>query len=158
MFFLLRMGFWLTIVALLLPAVSGITSPDGKSADGQSQAAQVDPVDAFTAATSAVADAGGFCERQPHACAVGAQLIGAVGEKAEAAARMAFAYVLEQISEEKRRAAERNAGPPAGDTLTTHDLSPEWQGPTLPGAAPALAEPPLATPANAVPLPPKKPA
>jgi len=171
MFFLLRIGFWLTIVALLLPAFTGGGSLDGQARS--SDVASVNPVDALAAAGSAMADAGGFCERQPQACAVGVQLLGAVGERVEAAAHLAFAYVLEQISEEKRKAAARAEGTPAGDTLTTHDLTPDWQGPGLlfqppdaatqifapsDGSTPARAPSEPASTDAAVPLPPKKPA
>lgn len=165
MFFLLRIGFWLTIVFLLLPAVTGGTSsrtPQG----GDEQ--KVSAVDALSAATSAVADAGGFCTRQPQACVIGAGLIELISERAEAGARFALSYISEQIVEEKRKAAARAAGPAPGDTLTTHDLSPAWKGPGLPAAtvpadAPAYTgstgkSAPAAAPAGAVPLPPKRPA
>lgn len=160
MFFLLRIGFWLTIVFLLLPAVTGGPSPHGASGSGEPP---VSAVEALSAASSAVADAGGFCERQPQACTIGAGLIAMISERAEAGARFALSYLSEQILEEKRKAATRALGAPTGDTLTTHDLSPNWQGPKLPAAlvapsAPDPAEARPAAPANAVPLPPKRPA
>lgn len=166
MFFLLRIGFWLTVVFLLLPAVASGPALHG-SPSGEDP--KVSAMDALSAATSAMADAGGFCARQPQACAIGASLIDMIGERAEAGARFALSYLTEQIVEEKRKAASRASGTPAGDTLTTHDLSPAWQGPRLPaglvspavtgssGPAPAAASP--MTPAGAtVPLPPKRPA
>lgn len=156
MFFLLRVAFWLTIVLLLLPAIPGVPGHDS----GAPKEPPVGAMEAFSAATSAVADAGGFCARQPQACAIGAGLVQMISERAEAGARFALAYLAEQIGEEKRRAAARAAGAPSGDTLTTRDLSPEWQGPLGPGEAAATApsSPPAAPPAPAVPLPPKKPA
>lgn len=173
MFFLLRIGFWLTVVFLLLPAVTGgsySTAPQGEQ--------KVSAVDALSAASSAVADAGGFCSRQPQACVIGAGLIEMIGERAEAGARFALTYLSEQIVEEKRKAAARAAGAAPGDTLTTHDLSPAWQGPrdarTPPAAIPASASEvtgstgraPAGSPAAApvppggvaVPLPPRRPA
>lgn len=178
MFFLLRIGFWLTIVLLLLPAVVGGPASHGPGgAAPQDGASEVSAMQALSAASSAVADAGGFCSRQPQACAIGASLIELIGERAEAGARFALGYLSEQIVEEKRKAAARTSGSRAGDTLTTHDLSPEWQGPKPPaGFAPAdvtgSARPapaaPLVVPAEslrdvpaapgAVPLPPKRPA
>ncbi|MCS0494213.1 DUF5330 domain-containing protein [Ancylobacter mangrovi] len=165
MFFLLRVGFWLTIVFLLLPGVPG--APSQESAEGAG-APRLGTAEALSAATSAVADAGGFCERQPHACAVGAQLFELIGRRAEAGARYALSYLVEQISEEKRKAAVRSAGAPADDTLTTHDLAPEWQGPVRPAldaTATDLIFSPPAQPVGApaattpgVPRPPKKPA
>lgn len=173
MFFLLRIGFWLTLVFLLLPAVVGGPSThapgDGKPTAGEPQ---VSAMDALSAATAAAADAGGFCARQPQACAIGSSLIQLIGERAEAGARFALSYLSEQIVEEKRKAAARTGGSRAGDTLTTHDLSPAWQGPRPPaggapsditgsaGAAPALpgaVVPQPEAPAG-VPLPPKRPA
>lgn len=162
MFFLLRMGFWLTLVFLLLPAVVGGPATQG---GGDGAEPKVSAVEALSAASSAVADAGGFCERQPQACVIGAGLIAMISERAEAGARFALDYLSEQIVEEKRKAAARALGAPAGDTLTTHDLSPAWQGgkPPAPPAftgstvtAPAPGAGP-STPAEAVPLPPRRP-
>ncbi len=165
MFFLLRIGFWLTVVFLLLPAVVGGPSSNGTTAGTDSK---VSAMDALSAATSAVADASGFCARQPNACAIGAGLIEVIGERAEAGARFALSYLSEQIIEEKRKAAARAAGTPAGDTLNAHDLSPEWQGPRQPAASLPLAPPavtgasPVEAPAEpaagSVPRPPRRPA
>lgn len=184
MFFLLRIGFWLTVVFLLLPAVVGgpasHTPGNGPAASGAATTGdpKVNAFDALSAASAAAADAGGFCGRQPQACAIGASLIQLIGERAEAGARFALSYLSDQIVEEKRKAAARANGGRAGDTLTTHDLSPAWQGPRPPaGMAPAertgaanpapAATPPSAAPAapaasggtsGGVPLPPKRPA
>lgn len=164
MFFLLRIGFWLTIVALLLPAFTGGSSSPGPAGG---ETAKVSTMDALSAATSAMADAGGFCTRQPQACEIGAGLIEVIGEKVQAGAQFALGYISQQIIEEKRKAAIRATGSPAGDTLTTHDLNPGWQGPSRPEAAAdshaATPTPrqslPAAIPAvPAVPLPPRRPA
>ena len=161
MFFLLRIGFWLTIVLLLLPGIPGGSSRDSAT----SREPVVGAMDALSAATSAVADAGGFCTRQPQACAICAGLISVISERAEAGARFALAYISEQIVEEKRKAATRAFGSSSADTLTTHDLSPEWQGPLRPGTSSPTAagsalpsDSPAANPAADVPLPPKRPA
>lgn len=178
MFFLLRIGFWLTVVFLLLPAVVGGPAShapaNGPAASGDPK---VNAFDALSAASAAAADAGGFCARQPQACAIGASLIELIGERAEAGARFALSYLSDQIVEEKRKAAARANGGRAGDTLTTHDLSPAWQGPRPPAGMPPAertgaaspapaAAPPSAAPAaptvpassGGVPLPPKRPA
>jgi hypothetical protein len=167
MMFLLRMAFWLTIVFALLPghgksssdisatlaaathaaathAGAGIAA-SSNSAGAGSTGTQVDPVAALGAASAAVSDASGFCGRQPQACTIGAQVIQAVGERAEAGARLLLSYVGTQIAQEKRKVAERAQGRPSTDTLTTDDLAPVWQG-----------QPPATVPA--VPLPPKRPA
>lgn len=156
MFFLLRMGFWLTIVLLLLPGVPGMTTADKTSEP------KVGAFEAMSAASSAVADAGGFCSRQPQACAIGANLFGVLGERAAVGAQMAISYVTEQLMDQKRKAAARASGSPADDTLTAHDLSPEWQGPVRPGAPATLDASTTgstgAAPAPRIPLPPKRPA
>lgn len=176
MFFLLRMAFWLAVVFMLLPGLSGTSLTSSHSA-GQPQAAgvKIDPMEALGAASSAMADAGGFCQRQPQACEVGGGIIQMLGERAEAGARIALGYITEQILDQKRRAAERANANASGDTLTTHDLSPEWQGvgsgpATSPRPEPATAgnaavpaqnagpAAPAQTPAPYVPLPPKRPA
>ncbi|MCJ8143849.1 DUF5330 domain-containing protein [Ancylobacter sp. A5.8] len=172
MFFLLRVAFWLTLVFLLLPGLSG-TSGDGRSVEGEHAASnpaapKVGAFEALGAASSAVADAGGFCTRQPQACAIGSNIIDMLGERAQAGAQLVLGYITEQIVEQKRRVAERAAGSSAADTLNAHDLSPAWQG-ARPGSpapeAPARAseaEPAAAAKgapgAPPVPLPPKKPA
>ncbi|WAC27299.1 DUF5330 domain-containing protein [Ancylobacter sp. SL191] len=162
MFFLLRMCFWLGLVLLLLPGITG-----GSSSHTPTGEPKVSPMEALSAASSAVADAGGFCSRQPQACAIGAGLIEMIGERAQAGAQFALAYISEQLIEEKRKAASRAAGAPAGDTLTTHDLSPAWQGPRLPASPsatgantppPSPVEATPGAPGSSVPLPPKRPA
>lgn len=152
MFFLLRMCFWLGLVLLLLPGLGGGGTGASSPAD-----TKVGAMEALSAASSAVADAGGFCARQPQACAIGANLLEMIGDRAQEGARFALAYISSQIVEEKRKAAERALGAPAGDTLTTRDLSPAWQGPKL---QPASSAAPAAAPGGVpeVPLPPKRPA
>lgn len=154
MMFLLRMAFWLTIVFALLPGhpksagdtvATHVTSATNTVA-AMAAETKVDPIQALGAASAAVSDASGFCGRQPQACAIGAQVLEVVGERAEAGARLVLSYVGAQIAEEKRKVAERATGRPATDTLTTDDLGPAWQGQ------------PAAGPIPAVPLPPKRPA
>lgn len=155
MMFLLRMAFWLTIVFMLLPghpksagdaaATQATTAHVAVASPASVPGTEVNPIEALGAASAAVSDATGFCGRQPQACAIGAQLIQAMGERAEAGARMLLSYVGTQIAEEKRKVAVRAQGRPATDTLTTDDLAPAWQG-----------QPSVSTPA--VPLPPKRPA
>ena len=82
MFFLLRVAFWLTIVLALLP--SGGTQ--------QSAQAKVGPTEAVVAAGAAVSDMSSFCDRQPGACVVGAQTAVAIGQRAQAGARMVYEF------------------------------------------------------------------
>ena len=73
MFFLLRLAFWLGVVCVLLP---GSGTP--------TQETRIDPATAVTAASAAVADMRGFCDRQPEACVAGGKIAVALGHKAEA--------------------------------------------------------------------------
>lgn len=164
MMFLLRSAFWLTIVFALLPGLPDAGSKAGGGADAASPtpststatstAAGINPIDALAAAGAAVSDAGGFCGRQPQACAIGGEVIEAVAERAEAGVRFALSYVGAQIAGEKRRIAERAEPRPATSTLTIEDLAPDWQG--LPSDASHRERP--AAPTAEVPLPPKRPA
>lgn len=142
MFFLIRMCFWLGLVLLLLPLS---TSADGTRQIGAWQA--------LSAAQSALADASGFCQRQPDACAVGGQLLGHLGDKAQAAA----GWLLENVG--TTHDATDAAGPDekaAGHTLTPQDLLPTWGGDTTEAPKPANARPAI-VPAS-IPLPPRRPA
>src|SRR6185369_11274752 len=82
MFFLLRVAFWLTIVLALLPSGGA----------QQSAQAKVGPTEAVVAAGAAVSDMSGFCDRQPEACVVGAQTAVAIGQRAQAGAKMVYQF------------------------------------------------------------------
>lgn len=141
MFFLIRAAFWLTIVLALLP--SGGTQQSA-------QAAKIDATDAVVAAGAAVSDMSGFCDRQPGACVVGAQTAVAIGQRAQAGAKMVYEFFNEHASQgsetasvNKPKLASMHAAPGSQSTLKASDLEPGWQGP------PARAE--------SVPLPRKAP-
>ncbi len=123
--FLLRAAFWLTVVALLLPT--------GKS-QPQAQGPQVGAVEAVSAAGAAVADLRQFCTRQPEACTVGSHAAAAVGEKAQAGAKMLYEFLSDRLGPHANgaapaRAPDRPAGKPSQHTLTPTDLAPAWRGP-----------------------------
>lgn len=138
MFFLLRVAFWLTIVLALLPSGGA----------QQSAQAKVGPTDAMIAAGAAVSDMTNFCDRQPEACVVGAQTAVAIGQRAQAGAKMVYEFFSEHTSHgetgsvskaksepgagPKLAAAVRTApaAPGSGSTLKGSDLDPVWQGPT----------------------------
>jgi hypothetical protein len=136
MFFLLRVAFWLTIVLALLP--SGSAAPSAQ--------AKVGATDAMVAAGAAVSDVSGFCDRRPEACEVGAQAAVAIGQRAQAGAKMVYDYFSDHAarvndtgSVSKARsgapapkiAAVRTvpASPGSQNTLKDGDLEPAWQGP-----------------------------
>lgn len=136
MFFLLRMAFWIGLVLLVLPIS---TAEDGSRQIGAWQA--------LSAAQSALSDLSGFCDRQPQACAVGGQLLGRIGDKAQAAA----GWLMENVQLSGTR--------DGAHALTPQDLAPAWGGDTSPAAK--AAEPaaaPQTLPPAGVPLPPRRPA
>ncbi|CAL8970376.1 hypothetical protein GJ689_12875 [Rhodoplanes serenus] len=129
--FLLRTAFWLGVVAVLLPTVTRSPSDDG----GQSA---VSAADAASAAASTVADLRQFCTRQPDVCAVGMQVASAIGQKAQAGAKIMMEMVSETLSSSERAPVTTGAAgkldiarPTSSQhTLSTADLVPEWRGPT----------------------------
>ncbi len=137
MFFLLRVAIWFTIVLALLP--SGGAQPSGQ-ANAQ---AKVGATDAVVAAGAAVSDMSSFCDRQPEACVVGAQAAVAIGQRAQAGAKMVYEFFSEHASHtgetgsvaksksEPKLAAMRPvpASPGSQTTLKGSDLEPAWQDP-----------------------------
>ena len=130
MFFLLRMAFWLTIVLVLLP--TGSSAPRASSP-------QIDAVDAVVAAGAAVSDVGGFCDRQPEACKVGAQAASVIGQRAQAGAAMVYDFIQERMTRSESGASgdakpvsASMKQPPAfagsQTTLKPTDLEPAWHG------------------------------
>jgi hypothetical protein len=126
--FLLRMAFWLTLVLALLP--SGGSAPTPKI--------NVSAIDAMSAAKATVSDMGSFCERQPEACTVGSQTAIAIGQRAQAGAKMLYEYFNEHRGARETLPTE-NAAPgkavplpplrPSQHTLSPADLAPTWRGP-----------------------------
>ena len=131
MFFLLRVAFWLIVVLALLPSGGA----------KQSAQAQIDATDAVVAASAAVSDMTNFCDRQPDACVVGAQAAVAIGQRAQAGARMVYDFISDHAShsgetgsvnkpkQEPRLASVRTV-PASQSTLKDSDLEAVWQGPT----------------------------
>jgi hypothetical protein len=138
MFFLLRVAFWLTVVLALLPSGGA----------QQSAEAKVGPTDAVVAAGAAVSDMSNFCDRQPGACVVGAQTAVAIGQRAQAGAKMVYEFFNDHASRgnetgsvtkarsepkpgQKLAGSVRTvpASPGSQSTLKDSDLEPVWQGP-----------------------------
>ena len=133
MFFLLRVAFWLTIVLALLPSGGAQRSAQAK----------VGPTDAVVAAGAAVSDMSNFCDRQPDACIVGAQAAAAIGQRAQAGAKMVYDFINDRASHgsetgsvDKPKSGPKLAGvrtvpasPGSQSTLKDSDLDPVWQGP-----------------------------
>jgi Family of unknown function (DUF5330) len=153
--FLLRVAFWLGVVAVLLPREG--TAP--------ASSAQISATDAMSAATATVGDMRQFCGRQPEACNVGSQAAEAIEDRAKAGAKRLYDMLNERLAaNDSDRAipvsSTKNAGPvplpsprPAQrtatpampnavrnaqqgtapalsqHTLTPADMAPAWQGP-----------------------------
>ena len=136
MFFLLRVAFWLTIVLALLPSGGA----------QQSAQAKVDPADAIIAAGAAVSDMTNFCDRQPEACVVGAQTAVAIGQRAQAGAKMVYEFFNDHPSHGSETGSVSNAksepgagpklaaavrtvpvSPGSQTTLKASDLDPVWR-------------------------------
>jgi hypothetical protein len=128
MMFLLRTAFWLAVVLALLPSF-------GPKAAAPA-ATGVEATEAVTAASETLGDMIGFCSRQPNACATGVHLASAIGQRAQAGAKMLYGMVGEQLAKTEGAAED---GAPANasaadvkvsqNTLTPADLMPAWRGP-----------------------------
>jgi hypothetical protein len=119
MMFLIRMTFWVSVLCLVLP----LGGADGPNTEDK---AQIDALSALAAAGATVSDMGGFCERQPDACAVGSQALRLVGERARNGAALIQDYLGGEAA-----APAHAAGPAASrsrDTLTPADRKPGWRG------------------------------
>lgn len=118
--FLLKVGFWLSIVVMLLPA------PE-KAAPG----ASVSATEAVGAASAAMSDMRQFCARQPGACEVGSNFISTFGQKAQVGAKMLYEFLTDKFGQEHTGSVTRAEKADASQgTLTAADLSPAWRGPT----------------------------
>ncbi len=132
MFFLLRTAFWISVVLVLLP--TGETKP-------QAEAAKVGAVDAISAATSAVADVGQFCSRNPDACVTGTQAAVAFGQRAQAGARMVYDFLSERLETgsvgsgaDKKAAEAKPEKQPAGKPQGARSGKPAAKGEKTAGA------------------------
>jgi hypothetical protein len=126
MMFLLRTAFWLAVVLALLPSFGPKASAPA--------ATGVEATEAVTAASETLGDMIGFCSRQPNACAAGVHLASAIGQRAQAGAKMLYGMVGERFA--KTEGVEDGASATASavdvkvsqNTLTSADLMPAWRG------------------------------
>src|SRR5215813_9273155 len=132
MFFLLRMAFWLSVVLVLLPSGgSQLRTATAPSSD-------LGAMETLSAASATVSDMRRFCSRQPEACAVGSQAAVAIGQRAQAGAKMVFDFISERAApretgsvttKPRQVAAQVAPAPKSQDTLTAADFVPAWRGP-----------------------------
>ena len=135
MMFLLRTAFWMSVALALLPSL----------VPKQASTVPVDvgAADAMTAASATFADLSGLCERRPDACAAGAQVATAFGQRAQAGARILYDFASDRLGKTERTATNPSgfaanvaAEVPSTEgvkssqhTLTTSDMTPSWRGP-----------------------------
>jgi Family of unknown function (DUF5330) len=139
--FLLRLTFWLGVIAILLPSAGSQPAPN----------AQFSATDAMSAAEATVGDMRQFCERQPEACTVGSQAAVVLGDRAKAGAKRIYQFFNERLAPNDSdavttaSAASKSATtavtstvatavplPPerrSQHTLKLPDLTPAWRGP-----------------------------
>jgi hypothetical protein len=124
---LLKMGFWLGVVLVLLP--SGRSQPLPHS--------QVSAGEAISAAKTAVTDMQHFCSRQPGACEVGSQVAVTLGQRAQAGAKMLYEFLHEHFGGDEvsgvRTTGTVSGGRSSQNTLRPGDLAPAWRGPSAGG-------------------------
>jgi len=121
MWFLLKMAFWLGLVLALLPI--GGSQPTPKM--------QVSAIDAMSAAKAAVGDMRQFCGRQPDACVIGSQTAVALGQRAQAGAKILYEFLNEQLGSGDAGATSAiptHATKSSQNNLTATDLTPAWRG------------------------------
>jgi Family of unknown function (DUF5330) len=125
MMFLLRTAFWLAVMLALLPSFAPKAAAPA--------ATGMEATEAVTAASETLGDMFQFCSRQPNACAAGVHLASAIGQRAQAGAKMLYGMVGEKLAKSEG-AAEETASANASDvkvsqnTLTAADLVPAWRG------------------------------
>lgn len=102
MTFLLRMGFWFSLVLLALPFGFG-----GSDADAPS----VGPLQTFFAAKEAVSDVAGLCQRKPDVCETGRAAFDTISVRARESARLAMQMVDPEIPADKEPAAAAGSAP-----------------------------------------------
>jgi hypothetical protein len=127
--FLFRMAFWLTVILILLPS-GGSQQPASK--------VNLNASDAMSAAGATVTDMKQFCGRQSEACAIGSQVATALGQRAQAGAKMLYEFLNERLAASDTGASKSATGKTAAPspttrqsqhTLTPSDLAPAWRGP-----------------------------
>ena len=125
MMFLLRTAFWLAVMLALLPSFAPKAAAPA--------ATGMEATEAVAAASETLGDVFQFCSRQPNACAAGVHLASAIGQRAQAGAKMLYGMVGEKLAKSEG-AAEESASANASDvkvsqnTLTAADLVPAWRG------------------------------
>ena len=125
--FLIKLAFWMTLVLVLLPSGGSRPAPKVNVSAGE----------AISAAGAAVSDMKQFCGRQSDACVVGSQVAAALGQRAQAGAKMLYEFLNDHVGQNDTGATVNPAGKavplppprPSQHTLAPGDLAPTWRGP-----------------------------
>jgi len=119
----------LSVVLVLLP------SGGSQQHTATAPSAELGAMETISAASATVSDMRQFCSRQPEACAIGSQAAVAIGQRAQAGAKMVYDFISERAAPRETgsvttRPRQVAAAPAAKsqDTLTAADLVPAWRG------------------------------
>lgn len=94
MWFLIKAGFWFTLVLVMLPFFSPAAST---KLDG---APQMAIGETFSAATEAISYLKGLCVEKPEVCEKGGETFVALGHRAREGARIAYEFLNTQFAAE----------------------------------------------------------
>lgn len=94
--FLLRALFWVGVLVIALPLVTGVG--EGRSADYDPEPVRLDEVAIMIQVT--VSDLMGFCDREPEACETGHRVLWTARETATSAAGKAHDWLSEGPTED----------------------------------------------------------
>jgi hypothetical protein len=94
MWFLIRAGFWFSLVLVMLPIF------DQGATDRLSKENGVELTDALGAAAGLVSYAGDLCAQKPDVCVKGAETFSTLGVRAREGARVAYTYLDTQFADE----------------------------------------------------------
>ncbi|WP_349957775.1 DUF5330 domain-containing protein [Rhizobium sp. ZPR3] len=103
MWFLIRAGFWFSLVLMFLPIFA---KPEGGPRPGGEPTVQVS--DAISAASGVVQYVGAMCNEKPDVCAKGGETLTALGYQVGDGARVAY-DLLGRHFKDQQSAAEANA-------------------------------------------------
>ncbi|HEY1364138.1 MAG TPA: DUF5330 domain-containing protein [Xanthobacteraceae bacterium] len=121
--FLLRLGFWLALVLVVLPRGGSQLPTSVNLSAGE----------AMSAAKATVTDVGSFCERQRDACTVGSQAAAVIGQRAQAGAKVLYGYLRDHMgaagAASPAGGAPSPAAHPSQHTLLPADKVPAWRAP-----------------------------
>ena len=94
--FLIRIGFWLSLVLLAIP----MTTRGDENGD------RVGPLQAVTAAGAAIGDIAGLCERKPDVCETGKAAFATISVRARDSAEFAYRMLDAEFGEQARSVSQ----------------------------------------------------